>query len=67
MIRTERLPAGTPSIAPLLGAMLESHLLPGRQELVPGRAPAFGVSLTDACLGWDETEALLREAAARVR
>jgi 3-deoxy-7-phosphoheptulonate synthase len=52
---------------PLLGAMLESHLEPGRQSLVPGAAPAYGVSLTDACLGWDATEALLREAAGRLR
>ena len=51
---------------PLLGAMLESHLHPGRQELVPGGVPAFGVSITDACLGWEETEALLREATARL-
>jgi len=52
---------------PLLGAMLESHLEAGRQSLVPGAAPAYGVSLTDACLGWDATEALLREAAGRLR
>ncbi len=52
---------------PLLGAMLESHLEAGRQSLVPGAAPAYGVSLTDACLGWDATEALLREAAERLR
>ncbi|HTO55759.1 MAG TPA: 3-deoxy-7-phosphoheptulonate synthase [Myxococcota bacterium] len=51
---------------PILGAMLESHLCEGRQELAPGRAPVYGVSITDACLGWDETEALLREAAARL-
>jgi 3-deoxy-7-phosphoheptulonate synthase len=53
--------------APLLGAMLESHLEPGRQSLRAGAAPAYGVSVTDACLGWDATEALLREAAARLR
>jgi len=51
---------------PLLGAMLESHLAGGRQDLAQGSAPAYGVSITDACLGWDETEALLREAAARL-
>jgi 3-deoxy-7-phosphoheptulonate synthase len=52
--------------APILGAMLESHLRAGRQDLLPGQAPAWGVSITDACLGWDETESLLREAAARL-
>ncbi|HTO06266.1 MAG TPA: 3-deoxy-7-phosphoheptulonate synthase [Myxococcota bacterium] len=51
---------------PLLGAMLESHLREGRQELAPGRSPAYGVSITDACLGWEETESLLREAAGRL-
>ena len=44
--------------------MLESHLEPGRQDLRDGAPPAYGVSITDACVGWPETEALL-EAAAR--
>lgn len=52
---------------PLLGAMLESHLRSGRQVLRPGADPAYGVSLTDACLGWRETEAVLREVAERLR
>jgi len=47
--------------------LIESHLEPGRQALRAGEPLAYGVSLTDACLGWDETEALLRETAARVR
>ncbi len=53
--------------SPILGVLLESHLEPGRQAMHAGEPLAYGVSLTDACLGWDETEALLREAAARVR
>jgi 3-deoxy-7-phosphoheptulonate synthase len=53
--------------SPILGVLVESHLEPGRQALRAGEPLAYGVSLTDACLGWDETEALLREAAARVR
>jgi 3-deoxy-7-phosphoheptulonate synthase len=53
---------------PLLGAMLESHLQPGRQDLSrEGGAPAGGISLTDACLGWTETEGLLRRTARRLR
>ena len=52
---------------PLLGAMLESQLEPGRQALRPGTAPASGISLTDACLGWSETQELLREVAERLR
>jgi 3-deoxy-7-phosphoheptulonate synthase len=53
--------------SPILGVLIESHLEPGRQALRAGEPLAYGVSLTDACLGWDETELLLREAAARVR
>ena len=44
----------------LIGMMLESHLVAGRQE-----APqVFGQSVTDACVGWDETVTLV-EALAR--
>ena len=45
----------------IIGCMLESNLLSGRQDL-NGDASAlqYGVSITDACIGWDETEALLR-------
>jgi len=49
------------------GVMIESHLQSGRQDLVPHRALRHGVSITDACLGWDETVALLRALAAAVR
>jgi 3-deoxy-7-phosphoheptulonate synthase len=48
---------------PLLGVMLESFLEPGRQDFAPGRALRYGVSITDACMGWSETAELLREAA----
>jgi len=49
--------------ANIMGLMLESNLEPGAQK--PG-APAslqYGVSITDACIGWEETEQLLRSAA----
>jgi 3-deoxy-7-phosphoheptulonate synthase len=48
----------------VVGCMLESHLYEGSQPHVddPSRL-RYGVSITDACIGWDETEALLREAA----
>lgn len=49
----------------ILGVMLESQLQPGRQEAEA--ALAYGVSITDACIGWEETEALLGEAAEAVR
>ena len=44
------------------GFMLESHLFEGSQKL--GTNPAelqYGVSITDACMGWEETESLLKE------
>ncbi|HSV84332.1 MAG TPA: 3-deoxy-7-phosphoheptulonate synthase [Ramlibacter sp.] len=50
----------------ILGLMIESHLQPGRQDLQPGVALQPGVSITDACIGWTQTEAVLRELAAAV-
>ena len=50
----------------LVGAMLESNLLEGRQDLGGASALRYGISITDACIGWDETERLLREAADRL-
>ncbi len=43
----------------IVGVMVESHLNAGRQDLVPGKPLAHGVSITDPCLGWDDTAALL--------
>lgn len=44
----------------IIGLMLESNLLPGQQKLGDDpKALAHGVSITDACIGWDETEQLL--------
>jgi 3-deoxy-7-phosphoheptulonate synthase len=51
----------------ILGLMLESHLEPGRQELHPGIPLKRGVSITDACIGWAQTEGLLHELADAVR
>jgi len=48
--------------AGLMGLMLESHLVAGRQEL--GGPLTYGQSVTDACLGFEDTEALLEELAA---
>lgn len=50
----------------LVGVMLESHLHEGKQPLKPG-ALRYGVSVTDACLGWETTEHLLVTAAERLR
>jgi 3-deoxy-7-phosphoheptulonate synthase len=47
----------------LIGAMLESNLEEGRQDLTADVSHLRrGVSITDACIGWDETERLLRDA-----
>ncbi|HRI43485.1 MAG TPA: 3-deoxy-7-phosphoheptulonate synthase [Fimbriimonadaceae bacterium] len=43
----------------ILGVMLESHLVEGRQDHVPGRPLTFGQSITDACIGIEETERIL--------
>ncbi len=47
----------------IMGLMLESNLMAGKQTWREGVALAHGVSITDACLGWDETAALLSELA----
>ncbi len=49
------------------GVMLESHLFEGNQKLGRPQDLRYGVSITDACLGWDTTASALREAAARLR
>ena len=51
----------------IIGAMLESHLNPGRQDMVAGQPLAYATSITDACIGWEDTEPLLRLLAAAVR
>ena len=51
----------------IFGVMIESHLNPGRQDLVPGHALQYGVSITDACIGWDATLDVLHSLANAVR
>ena len=47
----------------IVGMMLESNIHPGSQAVQPDRSKlAYGVSVTDACIGWEETEQLLLEA-----
>ena len=52
---------------PIMGVLLESHLLEGRQDWKPGGTLRFGQSITDPCMGWEETTALLADAANTVR
>ncbi len=51
----------------IVGAMVESHLVGGRQELIDGRALTYGQSITDGCLGWDASVVVLERLAAAVR
>ena len=51
----------------LVGVMLESFLEEGRQDVRPGEAPTFGQSITDACLGWPDSAAVLATLAEGVR
>ncbi len=53
--------------ARIFGLMIESHIHPGRQDLVPGQPLEYGVSITDACIGWDATVDTLRALAEAVR
>jgi len=51
----------------IIGVMIESNIHPGRQDIVPGKPLAYGVSVTDACIGWSDTEDLLQVLADAVR
>ena len=43
----------------IIGVMAESHLIAGRQDHVPGRELAYGVSITDGCIGWEDSRRVL--------
>ncbi len=51
----------------IAGVMVESHLVEGRQDLERGRPLVFGQSITDPCLGWDDSVKLLESLAQAVR
>jgi 3-deoxy-7-phosphoheptulonate synthase len=51
----------------LVGVMLESFLVAGRQDHVPGAELTYGQSVTDACMDWDSTALTLDRLAAAVR
>ncbi|KHT51196.1 3-deoxy-7-phosphoheptulonate synthase AroG [Vibrio sinaloensis] len=51
----------------IFGVMIESHLVEGRQDLVDGVAPNYGQSITDACIGWEDTEKVLHQLADSVQ
>ena len=53
--------------ARLVGMMIESHLLGGRQDMVPGTPLVYGQSITDGCIDWDASVAVLERLALAVR
>jgi len=55
---SEQIASGSRRIS---GAMLESHLVEGRQDYVPGQPSVYGQSITDACLSLEQTEPLLEQ------
>ena len=53
--------------ARIVGVMVESHLVAGRQDLVPGKELTYGQSITDGCIDWDSSLQVLEGLAAAVR
>ncbi len=51
----------------IFGVMIESHLVAGRQDIIEGQELTYGQSVTDACLGWDDTETVIAELAQAVQ
>ena len=51
----------------VFGVMLESHLIEGNQKVVEGRPLLYGQSITDGCIGWNETEELCCKLANAIR
>jgi 3-deoxy-7-phosphoheptulonate synthase len=51
----------------IIGLMLESNLVEGRQNVVPGEPLTFGQSITDPCISWDNTQPVLEKLADAAR
>ncbi len=51
----------------IFGVMVESHLKAGRQDLLAGKELVYGLSITDACVGWEDSLGLLETLAGAVR
>ena len=51
----------------IMGVMIESHLVEGNQSLESGEPLVYGKSVTDACIGWEDTEVVLRQLADAVK
>jgi 3-deoxy-7-phosphoheptulonate synthase len=51
----------------IVGVMVESHLVAGRQDLVPGKELTYGQSVTDGCINWEESVQVLQGLADAVK
>lgn len=51
----------------IVGLMIESHLVAGRQDLLPGKTLVYGQSVTDGCISWDDSVGVLAGLAEAVR
>ena len=51
----------------IMGVMIESHLVAGRQDVVEGQELTYGQSVTDACINWDDSVEVLKTLANAVR
>lgn len=51
----------------IMGLMIESHLKAGRQNVTPGQELAYGQSITDACINWEDSATLLQGLAQAVQ
>ena len=50
----------------IMGVMIESNIVAGRQDLVPGKSLVYGQSITDGCIGWETTLEVLEKLAEAV-
>ena len=51
----------------IFGVMIESHINEGNQPVGPLESLKYGVSITDSCIGWEDTENLLKTLAQAVQ
>ena len=51
----------------MMGVMLESQLVEGRRDVIPGQPLTYGQSSTDACISWENSDICLRNLASAVR
>ncbi|RBA23780.1 3-deoxy-7-phosphoheptulonate synthase AroG [Herminiimonas fonticola] len=51
----------------IVGVMIESHLVAGRQDLIPGKELVYGQSVTDGCISWEDSLGVLEGLAEAVK